>query len=119
MRLARLLATLVFLLFCVTGAVAQSGKLTVTGKLTRVLAIGAETSGWAIELDSERTIDGKHVSSIEVQSTNPKQLESLENQTVKASGILAHVDGVETGVRLVLTINSIKAIKAKSESQAR
>lgn len=112
MRLARLLSILVVLLLCVATAQAQSGKkLTVTGKLTRVLAAGAETSGWAVQLDSERTIDGKQVSSIEVQSTNVKQLESLENQTVKASGMLSHVDGVEIGPRTVLTINSIKAIK--------
>jgi ABC-type hemin transport system substrate-binding protein len=118
MRLARLFGTLVFLLLCVTAAQAQSEKkLTVTGKLTRVLAIGAETSGWAIQLDSGRTINGKQVSSIEVQSTNLKQLESLENQTVRASGVLSHVDGVETGPRLVLTINSIKAIKTKSEKE--
>lgn len=112
MRRAGLLSILVFLLLGVAAAQAQSGKkLTVTGKLTRVLAVGAETSGWAVQLDSERTIDGKQVSSIEVQSTDVKQLESLENQTVKASGVLAHVDGVETGPRTVLTINSIKAIK--------
>lgn len=118
MRLTRLLGTLVFLLLCVTAAQAQSEKkLIVIGKLTRVLAIGAETSGWAIQLNSERTIDGRHVTSIEVQSTNLKQLESLENQTVKASGILSHVDGVETGPRAVLTINSIKAIKAKPEKE--
>lgn len=96
MRLTRLLGTLVFLLLCVTAAQAQSEKkLTVTGKLN----------------------DGRHVTSIDVQSTNLKQLESLENQTVKASGILSHVDGVETGPRAVLTINSIKAIKAKPEKE--
>lgn len=111
MRLARLLSIL-FLFLCVAAAQAQSGKkLTVTGKLTRVLAVGAETSGWAVQLDSERTIDGKQVGSIEVQSANVRQLASLENQTVKASGILIHVDGVETGSRTVLTVNSIKAIK--------
>jgi hypothetical protein len=118
MRLARLFGTLVFVVLCVTPAQAQSERLTVTGKLTRVLAIGAETSGWVIQLESERTIDGKHVSSIEVQSANLKQLETLENQTVKANGMVAHVDGEETGPRLVLTISSIKAIKGKTETQA-
>jgi hypothetical protein len=117
MRPARILGTLVFLLLCVSAARAQSERLTVTGKLTRALAVGAETSGWAIQLESERTIDGKRVSSIEVQSTNPKQLETLENQNVKASGTLSHVEGVETGPRTVLTIKSIKAIKAKSDKE--
>jgi hypothetical protein len=115
MRRARILGILVFLLLCVSAAQAQSEKLTVTGKLTRALAVGAETSGWAIQLDSERTIGGKRVSSIEVQSTNPKRLEALQNQTVKARGTLSHVEGVETGPRTVLTISSIKAIKTKSD----
>jgi len=53
MRLARRLGTLVFVLVCIAAVQAQSEKLTVSGKLTCVLAVGAETSGWAIQLESE------------------------------------------------------------------
>jgi len=41
-------------------------KITVTGKLGRVMAIGGESTGWTILLDSEATIDGKQVNSVEV-----------------------------------------------------
>ena len=34
-------------------------KLTVTGKLVRVMAIGAESTGWSIELESTITVDNK------------------------------------------------------------
>lgn len=86
----------------------QSEKLTVTGKLVRVPTASAETSGWAIQLDQPRKLDGKHVTSIEVQSTNLKQLEALENQPVKATGTLTHAEAADTGSRLVLTIRSIE-----------
>ena len=32
--------------------------MTVTGTLTRVMAIGGESTGWAIQLDSAAAIDG-------------------------------------------------------------
>ena len=83
------------------------------GKLTRVMAIGAETSGWAIELNPVLTVDGKQVSSLEVKASNPKKLEALENKTVKAAGKLSNALGVETGQRPVLTLSSIKAVKEK------
>jgi len=50
-------------------AKAPAQKITVTGKLDRVMAIGGESTGWAIQLDSEAAIDGKQVNSIEVAST--------------------------------------------------
>jgi heat shock protein HslJ len=82
-------------------------KITVTGKLTRVMAIGGESTGWAIQLDSEVAVEGKQVSSIEVYSRKTKTLEKLENKRVAATGSLSHRQGVETGEQIVLEISSI------------
>jgi hypothetical protein len=107
-------ACLAFLLFLLAAPLpSQTDKLTVQGKLTRVVAIGAETSGWAIELNPVLTVNGKQVSSLEVKSSDAKKLEALENKTVKATGKLSNAVGVETGQRPVLTLTSIKPIKQK------
>jgi hypothetical protein len=116
MRLARIIACLVFLLMFAIPNPSQPGKpdkLTVMGKLTRVMAIGAETSGWAIDLNPVLTVDGKQVSSLEVKYSNTKKLEALENKKVQAKGTLSNAVGVETGDRPVLTLSSIKEIKEK------
>jgi hypothetical protein len=109
MRIARINVALVLALFCIClRAQAQSQRLTVTGKLTRVMAIGGETTGWAIQVESEITIDSKQVNSIDVYYSNIQKLEKLENMRVKATGRLSHRHGVETGDRLVLDASSIK-----------
>jgi hypothetical protein len=114
MRPARLAVIATFLLFFLAPAnPAQSDKLTVMGKLTRVVAIGAETTGWAIDLNPVLTVNGKQVSSIEIKSFDPKKLETFENKTVKATGKLSNALGVETGERPVLALSSIKEIKVK------
>jgi hypothetical protein len=116
MRLARITACLVFFLLCAVANPSypnKSDKLTVMGKLSRVMAIGAETTGWAIDLNPVLTVNGKQVSSLEVKFSNPKKLEALENKKVKATGTLSNAVGVETGERPVLTISSIKEIKEK------
>jgi hypothetical protein len=108
---------LIALILFAAGTPAQSDKLTVTGKLTRVMAIGAETSGWAIELDPALTVNGNQVSSIEIQYSNTQKLESLANKTVRATGKLSNATGVETGHRPVLTLSSIKPAKSKPTPQ--
>jgi hypothetical protein len=116
MRLARITACLVFLLIFAVPNPSQPGKsdkLTVMGKLTRVMAIGAETSGWAIDLNPVLTVNGKQVSSLEVKYSNTKKLEALENKKVQAKGTLSNAVGVETGERPVLSLSSIKEIKER------
>jgi heat shock protein HslJ len=93
-------------------------QITVTGKLGRVMAIGGESTGWAIQLDSETTIEGKRVGSIEVDYSNSERLEKLADKHVKANGTLSHRKGVETGERLVLVVSSMKEVKAASESES-
>jgi heat shock protein HslJ len=88
MRIARIGTGLILALFCIClYAEMPAQKITVTGKLTRVMAIGGESTGWAIQLDSEATIDGKQVNSIEVDSRKTKRLEKLENKHVEATGV--------------------------------
>ena len=89
-------------------------QTTVTGKLGRVMAIGGESTGWSIQLDSETSIDGKRVDSLEVDYSNSERLEKLADKHVMATGTLSHRKGVETGERLVLVVSSMKEVKATS-----
>jgi hypothetical protein len=88
-------------------------KIAVTGKLVRVMAIGGESTGWAIQLESGTLIDGKQLNSIEVAYGKTAKLEKLENKRVRATGKLSHRHGVETGDRLVLDVSSMKESKTK------
>ena len=89
----------------------QQDEITVTGKLSRVMAIGGESTGWSIHLDHPTTIEGKEVNSLEIDYAKTKKLEKLVDKEVKASGKLAHRHGVETGERLVFEISSIRDVK--------
>ena len=86
-------------------------KITLTGKLVRAMAIGGESTGWVLELDSASTIDGKQVNAIQVSYSKAGKLEKLENKRVTASGELGHRHGVETGEQPVLVVSSIKEAK--------
>jgi hypothetical protein len=87
-----------------------AGSVEVTGKLTRVMAIGAETSGWEIQLESEQAFGGKPVKSIEVVG-NEKKLQKLENKKVTATGTIVHRSGVETADRVTLQVEKVKQWK--------
>jgi heat shock protein HslJ len=72
------------------------------------MAMGGESTGWAIQLDPGTTIDSKQVTSVEIESHKLKQLEKLENKHVKASGVITHKQGVEMGERTILVVSSLK-----------
>ena len=75
------------------------------------MAIGAESTGWMVQVDSETIIDGKPISSIEVSDIRkPKQLEELDNKRVKIAGKVLYRHGVETGVQPYVEITTIKAV---------
>ena len=90
--------------------------ISVTGNLERMMAIGAETTGWSIQLDSEKTIEGKPVKSVEIDYKGPKKLEDLKDKRVKASGKIARRHGVETGDRIVLEVSSIREVAKPSQN---
>jgi hypothetical protein len=122
MRFARKTLCAVLVLFCLAMPIRNpaqsdksnsSDKITVTGKLIRIMAVGAETSGWAVQLNPPFSVGGKEVTSIEVVVADSKKLESLENKIVTAKGTLSNVAGIETGERPVLNVSSIKVSKHK------
>jgi hypothetical protein len=83
--------------------------ITVTGNLSQVAAIGGETTGWAIRLDSEIKINGKNVSSIEV-SGDKQDFAKVENKHVEATGELSARHGVERSEWIVLDVSSIREL---------
>jgi len=111
MRIARLSAGLILALvsFC-SQAQPPEQQIALTGKLIRIIAIGEESTGWALELDSPTTIDNKEVRSIQVSYRKTSKLEELANKHVKVTGELAHRHGVETDERPVLKIFLIKEV---------
>ncbi|HTZ32683.1 MAG TPA: hypothetical protein VMH31_09510 [Methylomirabilota bacterium] len=109
MPLARRSALLFLILFgALVPLLAKPKTLSVTGRLTRTMAIGAETSGWSIELISPILLDGKEIHAIEVRYSDSKKLESLQDHWVKAKGTFSTATGVETGHRPVLQLSSIQ-----------
>jgi hypothetical protein len=85
-------------------------KITITGKLIRVMAIGGETSGWSLELKHQVTLAGKKMRSVEVTGSR-EELEKLRDQRVTVLGALVHHTGMERGDYMVLEISSIHAVK--------
>jgi heat shock protein HslJ len=119
MRMARLTSGLILTLLCISlQAQTPEQKLTVTGKLSRAMAIGGETTGWVIQLESEITINGKQVDSIELDYHKTSKLEKLQNQRVQVVGTLSHRQGVETGERTILVASSIKEAKATAQPKS-
>jgi len=114
MRMARQGAFLWAAVICISLRAAgqtadmSSQLLNVTGKLTRVMGVGAETTGWAIELDEPMPIDGKPAKLIEISYSKTKKLEKLENKHIVATGTSAHRHGVDTGDRPVLEVSYLK-----------
>jgi len=117
MRMARLSAGLL-LLAALSGIYwqtqPQEQEITVTGKLVRLMAIGGESTGWVVELESATDIDGKQMNAVQVSYRKTGKLEKLENKRVRATGKLTHRQGVETGKQPVLAVSSIKEAKAAS-----
>jgi heat shock protein HslJ len=112
MRTRRLSVGLILGFVCISVQAQTTDRaVTVTGRLTRAIGIGGESTGWMLQLEAETAIDGKAVHVIEVAYRNARRLEALENKLVRASGRLTHQPGVETGERTVLEITSIREVK--------
>ena len=112
MRTRRLAVGLVLGLVCVCAQAQTTERaITVTGRLTRAMGIGGESTGWMIQFEAETVIDGNPVHVVEVAYRNAKRLDELDNKLVRATGRLAHRTGVETGERTVLEIASIREVK--------
>jgi hypothetical protein len=114
MRTVRLLFCVLALAFVSMPSLPQEAaarkKITIIGKLTRVMAIGGETSGWSVEFRHRITLQGKKMRSVEVTGALA-ELEKLKDQRVRAEGALAHHTGMERGEYTVFEISSIRAAK--------
>src|ERR1700675_1157443 len=87
------------------------GKVEATGKLVKVMAVGAETTGWAIQFEDEVSFGGKGTHSIEVEG-DVKKFGKLENKKVTVKGSIVHRSGVESKDRMVFVVQKIKEGKA-------
>lgn len=91
----------------------EQETMTVTGKLVRVLAIGGETTGWAVKLDSPLEVEGKKLSQIEVDAGDKREkISELENKHVQVTGTLEKRHGVERGEYWVIAAQEIQEIKS-------
>jgi hypothetical protein len=120
MRIARVSMGLMLTLCCVCLHADESDpqKVTLVGTLHRAMAIGAESTGWMVQVDSETIIDGKPISSIQVSDTRkPEQLEGFENKRVKIAGKVVYRHGVETGMQPYIEIKTIKAVTAPNRDK--
>lgn len=90
----------------------EQETVTVTGKLVRAVAIGGETTGWIVKLDSPLEVKGKALNRIEVDpGSDGENINALENKHVKITGTLEKRLGVERGEYWVLTVRKIEEIK--------
>jgi hypothetical protein len=77
----------------------------------KVMAVGAETTGWAVEFEQEVSFGGNGVHSIEVEG-DAKKFGKLENKKVTVKGSIVHRSGTERKDRLVFVVQKIKEWKA-------
>jgi hypothetical protein len=112
MKTWRVCALLISLWICpIARGQTSATNITVTGTLTRMMAIGDESTGWAIQFDNQTQVQGKQVSSIEVKFNDPTLAEKYINKRVKAKGTVTHRHGVETGEVAILEVTTVKALK--------
>ncbi len=120
MRIARASIGLILALSCagLHGDENDPQKITIVGTVHRVMAIGAESTGWMVQVDSASVVDGKPISSIEVSDSHkPKQLEGFDNQRVKIAGKVVYRHGIETGTQPYIEITTIKAAPAPKQGK--
>ncbi len=120
MRIARASLGLILMLGCVLLHADEGDpqKITLVGTLHRAMAIGAESTGWLVQVDSETIIDGKPISSVEVSDIRkPRQLDDFENKRVKIAGKVLYRQGMETGKQPYIEITTIKAEPASDRNK--
>jgi hypothetical protein len=115
-RMTRLGILAMGVLLCVCARAAAQGTpvegtVEATGKLVKVMAVGEETSGWAIEFEQEVSFGGNGVHTIEVEG-DAKKFAKLENKKVTAKGNIVHRPGTERKDRMVFVVQKIKEWKA-------
>ena len=86
----------------------------IVGKLQRVVAVGGETTGWAIQMEAEQKIGNIRLKQIEVDPAPRKiQLGGFLNKRVEVTGRLISRQGVERGERPVIVIETIQELEKR------
>jgi hypothetical protein len=93
------------------------GTVEATGKLVKVMAVGAESSGWEIQFENEVSFGGNSVHSIEVEG-DVKKFGKLENKKVTVKGMILHRSGTERKDRMVFVAQKIKEWKSPAEERS-
>jgi hypothetical protein len=70
------------------------------------MAIGGETTGWAVYLDGPREIGGKTLTRVEIDPAGNK-VDDFENRSVEISGIWEKRSGIERGEYWVIVVDKI------------
>ena len=86
---------------------APEARCTVTGKLTRQMAIGGETLGWAVYMDRPREIGGTTLTHIEIDPAGNK-VDDFADRRVEISGTLEKRSGIERGEYWVIVVDKIR-----------
>jgi hypothetical protein len=84
----------------------EQETITVKGRLIKIAAIGGETTGWAIALESPLEINNKQLGRIEVDPGN-KDISGFEDRQVEVTGTLEKRKGIERGSYPVIVIEKI------------
>lgn len=87
---------------------ARPGAVQVTGRVTQVVAIGGETTGWALRLDAKTRVDGRDLDRIDVAPA--QAVRGFDGKRVEARGTVVWRTGVERGRYPVLEIDGIREL---------
>ncbi len=88
------------------------GMITVTGVLVTIAAIGGETTGWAVDLDSPLLVEGKKLNRVEIDPGEAgEKTDGLKGRRVEVVGSLGKRFGIERKEYWVLTISAIHEMK--------
>jgi len=115
-KILKVITAIGMLMLCVGLRIAAQGtpvegSVEATGKLVKVMAVGAETTGWAIQFENEVSFGGNGVHSIDAEG-DVKKFGKLENKKVTVKGTIVHRSGVESKDRMVFVVQKIKEWKA-------
>ena len=88
----------------------DNGEIVVTGILERVMAVGGETTGLAVKLDSPLTLGGKVYSRIEVDRKGV-DVSPLIGTRVEVTGKVVSRKGIERGEYPALELIAIRRLE--------
>ena len=100
MRLVTLALNLLIFCICLQASAQEQKPITVRGRLVNIMGVGGESTGWAVELDSAISVDGKQVDTIELDGLT-KKAQKLQDKHVEVVGKLSHRHGVERVLQLI------------------